>query len=165
MSARAVTPLPQLPAPVPFATSVHSCRRWSRRRSPWHGCGDCDGGTTGRRSDGHEQGTRIVGVMTPDKLSVEPGSLGYGRTYTVTVTGVGTNGAVTTHVINVLDTNSQQPTRFFLRPPPVARCRRCTYGIGTVVVAHFDEPIQIARRRTSPVHHHIANRSGVVVLA
>lgn len=47
----------------------------------------------------NEQGNRIAGITTPDNAVWKPGvPLGYGRTYTVTASAVGTNGAPTQQV-------------------------------------------------------------------
>ncbi|MDZ4266765.1 MAG: Ig-like domain-containing protein, partial [Mycobacterium sp.] len=54
--------------------------------------------TSGRLTDVamvNEQGNRIHGIMTPDNAVWKPGvPLGYGRTYTMTATALGTDGKI-----------------------------------------------------------------------
>ncbi len=98
------------------------------------------------------EGKAVPGVMTPDRVAWKPTvKLGYGRTYTMSVRSRGTSG-----------TPARQQTRFSTLTPgnqaAVALTTTSgaalqdggTYGIGTVVVAHFDEPIvdrEAAERR------------------
>jgi lipoprotein-anchoring transpeptidase ErfK/SrfK len=102
----------------------------------------------------NEQGIRIVGVMTPDDTVWKPGvPLGYGRTYTLTVTGAGTDGTPATQVSTFSTLTPSNQTKVYLTGTAgTALQDGGTYGIGTVVVAHFDEPITdraAAERRLS----------------
>src|SRR6267154_6049556 len=102
----------------------------------------------------NEQGTRIVGIMTPDNTVWKPGvPLGYGRTYTVTVTGRGTDGTTTTQVSTFSTLTPRNQTKVYLNTTAGTAIQDAgTYGIGTVIVAYFDEPINdraAAQRRLS----------------
>jgi lipoprotein-anchoring transpeptidase ErfK/SrfK len=91
----------------------------------------------------NDEGERIPGVMTPDGAVWKPGvPLGYGRSYSVTATGIGSDGVVrqADSVFSTLVPSNQ--TRVSLRTTGGAPLQEGgRYGIGTVVVAHFDEPI------------------------
>ncbi|MCV7346003.1 L,D-transpeptidase [Mycolicibacterium rhodesiae] len=91
----------------------------------------------------NEQGNRIVGITTPDNTVWKPGvPLGYGRTYTVTATAVGANGAPTRQSSTFSTLTPSNQTKVALTTTAGTALRDgATYGIGTVVVAHFDEPI------------------------
>lgn len=91
----------------------------------------------------NEQGNRILGVTTPDKLSWKPGvPLGYGRTYTVTASALGEDGAVAQQVSLFTTLTPGNQTAVSLTTTSGAALRDgAVYGIGTVVVAHFDEAI------------------------
>ncbi|MBB5161734.1 lipoprotein-anchoring transpeptidase ErfK/SrfK [Mycobacterium sp. AZCC_0083] len=113
--------------------------------------------TTGTLTDVsmlNEQGNRIVGVMTPDNTVWKPGvPLGYGRTYTLTATGAGTDGAPVTQVSTFSTLTPGNQTKVYLNTTAGTALRDGgTYGIGTVIAAHFDEPITdraAAERRLS----------------
>lgn len=91
----------------------------------------------------NEQGTRISGIITPDNTAWKPGvPLGYGRTYTMTVTARGTNGFSQQQVSTFSTlTPRRQAAVSLTTTAGIALRDGGTYGIGTVVVAHFDEPI------------------------
>jgi hypothetical protein len=91
----------------------------------------------------NEQGTRIVGIMTPDNTVWKPGvPLGYGRTYTLTVTGRGTDGTTTTQVSTFSTLTPRNQTKVYLNTTAGTAIQEGgIYGIGTVIVAYFDEPI------------------------
>jgi lipoprotein-anchoring transpeptidase ErfK/SrfK len=102
----------------------------------------------------NEQGNRIVGIMTPDNTVWKPAvPLGYGRTYTLTVTGAGTDGTPATQVSTFSTLTPGNQTKVYLNTTAgTAVHDGGTYGIGTVIVAHFDEPITdraAAERRLS----------------
>ncbi|ORB62800.1 hypothetical protein BST47_22715 [Mycolicibacterium tusciae] len=102
----------------------------------------------------NEQGRRIVGIVTPDKTFWKPGvPLGYGRTYTVTATAVGAHGTSIQQVSTFTTLTPGNQTKVSLTTMAGTALRDgATYGIGTVVVAHFDEPITdkaAAERRLS----------------
>jgi lipoprotein-anchoring transpeptidase ErfK/SrfK len=102
----------------------------------------------------NEQGTRIAGVMTPDNTVWKPGApLGYARTYTLTVTGAGTDGKVATRVSTFSTLAPRNQTKAYLTTTAGTPLQDGgTYGVGTVIVAYFDEPIidrAAAERRLS----------------
>jgi len=143
-----------LPPPIPAAMTV----------TPTPGARDVDPlgtvavtATTGTLTDVsmlNEQGNRIVGVMTPDNTVWKPGvPLGYGRTYTLTATGAGTDGTPVTQVSTFSTLTPGNQTKVYLNTTAgTALQDGGTYGIGTVIAAHFDEPINdraAAERRLS----------------
>jgi hypothetical protein len=91
----------------------------------------------------NDAGTPVAGVMTPDHVvwhPVEP--LGYGRTYTLTVASQGTGGVPATQVSEFATLVPPNQTKVSFTSPSEAPLQDGgTYGVGTVVVAHFDEPI------------------------
>lgn len=102
----------------------------------------------------NERGTRIPGIMTPDNTVWKPAvALGYGRTYTLMVTGAGTDGALARQVSTFSTLIPSNQTKVDLITTAGAPLQDGgSYGIGTVVVAHFDESISdkvAAERRLS----------------
>lgn len=91
----------------------------------------------------NESGDLVPGVMTPDDLVWKPTvPLGYGRTYTLTATAVGSDGKPVTWVSTFSTLTPSNQTKVYLNTTAGTPLREGgTYGIGTVVVAHFDEPI------------------------
>jgi hypothetical protein len=91
----------------------------------------------------NEGGKPVDGVMTPDNTAWKPTvPLGYGRTYTLTVTGHGPNGVAATQVSSFSTLQPSNQTKVsFTTTSEAALHDGGTYGIGTVVVAHFDEKI------------------------
>lgn len=91
----------------------------------------------------NEAGKLIRGVLTPDHLVWHPVQpLGYGRTYTLTVTSRGAGGVPATQVSEFATLTPPNQTKVsFTGPSEVALQDGETYGVGTVVVAHFDESI------------------------
>ena len=88
-------------------------------------------------------GKTVTGVMTPDRLawkSTEP--LGYGKTYALTATGRDPAGRETTDTttFNTLEPRTQTAVSL-TTTGGTAITPGGTYGIGMVIVAHFDEPI------------------------
>jgi lipoprotein-anchoring transpeptidase ErfK/SrfK len=79
--------------------------------------------------------------------------LGYGRTYTLTATGAGTDGTPVTQVSTFSTLTPGNQTKVYLNTTVgTALQDGGTYGIGTVIAAHFDEPITdraAAERRLS----------------
>lgn len=92
----------------------------------------------------NEAGKPVDGIVTPDRLlwkNTEP--LGFGRTYTVTVSSRGSTGAPATYASTFTTVQPTDQTKVYLRTTgghPLAD--GATYGVGTVVVAHFDEPVE-----------------------
>lgn len=91
----------------------------------------------------NEQGKAVEGIMTPDKTAWKPTEpLGYGRTYTVTAEGLSLTGRTgpATSTFSTLTPNNQ--TKVSLTTTGGAPLSDGgTFGVGTVVVAHFDENI------------------------
>ncbi|MBL1077714.1 L,D-transpeptidase family protein [Nocardia sp. 2] len=91
----------------------------------------------------NEQGRAIEGLFTPDRTSWKPnGPLGYGRTYTLLVEGStdgGPTGVITSTFSTLTPSNQTKAYLTTTGGQPLADGG--TYGIGTVVVAHFDEDI------------------------
>lgn len=94
----------------------------------------------------NETGKSVQGVMTPDNTVWKPTvPLGYGRTYTLTVTGRGSNGVESKQVSSFSTLKPSNQTKVsFTTTSEAALKDGGTYGVGTVIVAHFDE--QIANR-------------------
>ena len=91
----------------------------------------------------NDVGKPIVGIMTPDNTSWKPaGPLGYGRTYTVTVSSLGPGGTPAREVTTFSTLVPSNQTKVYLTTTGGAALQDGgKYGIGTVIVAHFDEPI------------------------
>jgi lipoprotein-anchoring transpeptidase ErfK/SrfK len=91
----------------------------------------------------NENGNPVAGIMTPDRVAWKPTvPLGYGRTYTLTVRSRGAGGmpAAQTSTFSTL-TPSDQTSVQLTTTSGAALAEGATYGIGTVIVASFDEPI------------------------
>lgn len=91
----------------------------------------------------NELGNAVAGVMTPDNTVWKPAvALGYGRTYTLNVGSAGTGGLLTSQVSTFATVTPSNQTKAYLTTTAGNPLEDGgTYGIGTVVVAHFDEPI------------------------
>jgi lipoprotein-anchoring transpeptidase ErfK/SrfK len=92
----------------------------------------------------NEDGKTIPGTLTPDRAVWKPAvPLGYGRTYTLTVHSRGLTGmpAAQTSSFSTLSPGDQ--TSVELTTTSGASLKDgATYGVGTVIVASFDEPIK-----------------------
>lgn len=91
----------------------------------------------------NEQGRTIPGITTPDQTSWKPGEpLGYGRTYTVEAVADNAAGATATRTSTFTTLRPRNQTKVYLTTTGgAALTDGGTYGVGTVVVAHFDEPL------------------------
>ena len=91
----------------------------------------------------NDAGKPVAGVMTPDNTVWKPTvPLGYGRTYTLTLTSRGPNGVAATEVSTFSTLRPSNQTKVSLTTTSEAALHEGgTYGVGTVVVAHFDEQI------------------------
>ncbi len=91
----------------------------------------------------NDAGKPVGGVMTPDNTVWKPTvPLGYGRTYTLTVTSRGPGGVLATQVASFSTLQPANQTKVtFTTTSEAALQEGATYGVGTVVVAHFDEEI------------------------
>lgn len=90
-----------------------------------------------------DSGKLIAGIMAPDNTSWKPAvPHGYGRTYTITVARRDPASALSTRVSTFSTlTPSNQTTVYLNTTGGHALQNGGVYGVGTVVVAHFDEPI------------------------
>jgi lipoprotein-anchoring transpeptidase ErfK/SrfK len=91
----------------------------------------------------NDDGKPVEGVMTPDNTVWKPTTpLGYGRTYTLEVDSRGPKGLVSTQVSSFSTVRPSNQTKVSFTTTSEAPLRPGdTYGVGTVVVAHFDEQI------------------------
>jgi lipoprotein-anchoring transpeptidase ErfK/SrfK len=91
----------------------------------------------------NDDGRSVQGVMTPDNTvwkSTTP--LGYGRTYTLNVSSRNSDGVVANQVSSFSTLQPSNQTKVSFTTTSEAALRDGgTYGVGTVVVAHFDEQI------------------------
>jgi lipoprotein-anchoring transpeptidase ErfK/SrfK len=91
----------------------------------------------------NDAGKPITGVLTPDHLVWHPvDPLGYGRTYTLTAESRGAGGVPATQTSEFSTLTPPNQTKVsFTNPSEEPLQDGATYGVGTVVVAHFDEQI------------------------
>jgi lipoprotein-anchoring transpeptidase ErfK/SrfK len=91
----------------------------------------------------NDNGTTVPGALTPDKKGWHPTEqLGYGRTYTMTVVARGPRGMPSRQTSSFTTVSPDYQTAVNLNTiAGVSLVDGNTYGVGTVVVAHFDEPI------------------------
>ncbi|MDM4139374.1 MULTISPECIES: Ig-like domain-containing protein [Mycobacterium] len=91
----------------------------------------------------NESGKPVEGVMTPDNTVWKPTvPLGYGRTYTLTITSSGVSGVAAKQVSSFSTLKPSNQTKVsFTATSEAALHDGGTYGVGTVIVAHFDEKI------------------------
>ncbi|MEV4125582.1 Ig-like domain-containing protein [Nocardia sp. NPDC049707] len=91
----------------------------------------------------NEAGRAIEGIYTPDKTAWKPTEpLGYGHTYTISAESLTITGRVgpTTSTFDTLAPNNQ--TKVYLTTTGgTPLTDGGTFGVGTVVVAHFDEDV------------------------
>lgn len=91
----------------------------------------------------NDVGKHVAGVLTPDSAvwhPVEP--LGYGRTYTITINSRGAGGKPASQSVSFSTLTPPNQTKVSLRSTSEAALGDgATYGVGMVIVAHFDEPI------------------------
>ncbi|MDV3127621.1 Ig-like domain-containing protein [Mycobacterium sp. 21AC1] len=85
----------------------------------------------------------VPGAMTPDKLTWTPrGALEYGRTYSVNASSRGLTGIPATQTSTFTTLAPRNQTRVsFTTTSKAPLVEGATYGVGTVIVAHFDEPV------------------------
>jgi lipoprotein-anchoring transpeptidase ErfK/SrfK len=91
----------------------------------------------------NDAGTSIPGVVTPDAKTWKPSTqLGYGRTYTLTIAARGPGGMPSRQTSSFTTVTPSNQTEVYLNTVSGASLQQgATYGVGTVVVAHFDGPI------------------------
>ncbi|MFI8977058.1 Ig-like domain-containing protein [Nocardia asteroides] len=91
----------------------------------------------------NEQGRPVDGLFTPDQTAWKPAEpLGYGHTYTVEASALTVTGRVgpVTSSFTTLAPNNQTKV-YFRTTGGTALEPSGSYGVGTVVVAHFDEDV------------------------
>jgi lipoprotein-anchoring transpeptidase ErfK/SrfK len=91
----------------------------------------------------NDAGKPVEGVLTPDAKFWHPVvPLGYGRTYTLTITSRGPGGKAVTQPVSFSTLTPPNQTKVsFQTASEAALADGATYGVGVVIVAHFDEPI------------------------
>jgi lipoprotein-anchoring transpeptidase ErfK/SrfK len=91
----------------------------------------------------NDAGRLVDGIMTPDSSSWKPAvPLGYGRTYAITTTSRGSGGVTTSQVSRFSTLTPGNQAKVYLNTTSGATLQEAgVYGVGTVIVAHFDEPI------------------------
>jgi lipoprotein-anchoring transpeptidase ErfK/SrfK len=91
----------------------------------------------------NDAGKAIPGVLTPDAKTWKPtAELGYGRTYTLTIAARGPGGMPSRQTSSFTTLTPGNQTEVYLNTVSGASLQQgATYGVGTVIVAHFDEPI------------------------
>ena len=137
------TPAPTTTPARPAAVSV----------APAWGAADVDpltpvsvsvtGGVLRRVALTDDTGEAIDGIMTPDNLSWKPtGPLAYTSTYTVTALSVGVDGTAATTNSTFTTLAPRNQTKVYFRSTGGGIIGKGeTYGVGMVVVAHFDESV------------------------
>jgi lipoprotein-anchoring transpeptidase ErfK/SrfK len=91
----------------------------------------------------NDAGKRIEGVLTPDAKVWHPVvPLGYGRIYTITIASRGPGGKPATQPVSFSTLTPPNQTKVSFETTSEAPLQDgATYGVGIVIVAHFDEPI------------------------
>ncbi len=91
----------------------------------------------------NEDGRPVAGAMLAGNREWRPAeALGYGRTYTLTVTGRGEDATTVTEVSKFATAVPHNQTDVTLAATSgAALAQGGTYGVGTVIVARFDDPI------------------------
>lgn len=91
----------------------------------------------------NDAGKVIPGVVTPDAKTWKPTTqLGYGRTYILRIAARGPGGMPSRQTSSFTTLDPSNQTEVYLNTVSGASLQQGgTYGVGTVVVAHFDEPI------------------------
>jgi len=102
-----------------------------------------DSGTLDTVELENDAGKSIPGVMTPDAKTWKPTTqLGYGRTYTLTITARGPGGMPSRQTSSFTTLTPSDQTEVYLDTTGGGLLQDgATYGVGMVVVARFDEPI------------------------
>ena len=91
----------------------------------------------------NDSGKVISGVLTPDHTVWKPtAQLGYGRTYTMTILAKGPSGMPSRQASSFTTVDPSNQTEVYLENTGGGLLQDGgTYGVGAVVVAHFDESI------------------------
>lgn len=91
----------------------------------------------------NDEGRVIDGVLSPDKTSWTPlEAPGYGHGYTISATGLGVTGPTGPVVSNFSTLTPNNQTKVKLKTAGgLLLAEGGLYGVGTVIVAHFDEDV------------------------
>jgi lipoprotein-anchoring transpeptidase ErfK/SrfK len=91
----------------------------------------------------NDAGMPVEGVLTPDAKVWHPVvPLGYGRSYTLTINSRGPGGKPATQPVSFSTLTPPNQTKAIFQTTSEAPLQDgATYGVGIVIVAHFDEPI------------------------
>ena len=91
----------------------------------------------------NDAGKPVAAVLTPDAKFWHPVvPLGYGRTYTLTITSRGPGGKTATQQSSFSTLTPPNQTKVsFQTTSEAALADGATYGVGVIIVAHFDDPI------------------------
>jgi lipoprotein-anchoring transpeptidase ErfK/SrfK len=111
-----------------------------------------DSGTLDTVELDNDAGKSIPGVMTPDAKTWKPTTqLGYGRTYTLTIAARGPGGMPSRQTSSFTTLTPSDQTEVYLDTTGGGLLQDgATYGVGMVVVARFDEPID---NKANAEHH------------
>jgi lipoprotein-anchoring transpeptidase ErfK/SrfK len=110
----------------------------------------------------NDYGKAVDGVLTPDRKAWKPLSqLGYGHTYTMTVTATGPTGMPSRQASTFTTVSPSNQTSVDFETTSGGLLQDGgTYGIGTVLVAHFDEAIA---NKANAERHMVVNTNPPVV--
>jgi lipoprotein-anchoring transpeptidase ErfK/SrfK len=91
----------------------------------------------------NDAGKEVPGIVTPDNRAWHPTvPLGYGRTYTMTIASRGPDGMPARQTSSFSTLTPSNQTELYLDTTGSAAIQDgATYGVGMVIVAHFDEDI------------------------
>ncbi len=91
----------------------------------------------------NDAGKRVDGALTPDNVAWHPiVPLGYAHTYTITINSRGPAGKPGTQSVSFTTLTPPNQTKVSFRTTSeAALADGGTYGVGVVIVAHFDESI------------------------
>jgi lipoprotein-anchoring transpeptidase ErfK/SrfK len=91
----------------------------------------------------NDAGKRVDGTLTPDNVAWHPVvPLGYAHTYTITINSRGPGGKPGTQSVSFTTLTPPNQTKVSFRTTSeAALADGGTYGVGVVIVAHFDESI------------------------
>ncbi|WP_370375062.1 Ig-like domain-containing protein [Mycolicibacterium sp. CR10] len=92
----------------------------------------------------NESGTLVPGVLTPDRKSWRPAEpLGYGRTYSMEIAARGPGGMPSRQTSSFSTVSPEAQAAVYLNTTAGIPIKDGgTYGVGVVVVARFDSPIE-----------------------
>jgi lipoprotein-anchoring transpeptidase ErfK/SrfK len=91
----------------------------------------------------NDGGKEIPGILTPDAKTWKPTTtLGFGRTYTMTIAAKGPGGMPTRQVTTFTTLTPNNQAQVYLDGTSGGMLQNgAKYGVGMVIVARFDEPI------------------------